>query len=53
MLTPLGLAARITVYVGKDGRVLLVDGEGETDGAGAGVERRLRELGVERSSGRR
>jgi len=53
VLTPLGLAARITIYVGKDGKVLLVDDEGETSGAGAGVARRLAELGVERSSGRR
>jgi peroxiredoxin Q/BCP len=53
VLNPLGLAARITVYVGKDGRVLLVDGDGETSAAGAAVARRLGELGVERSSGRR
>lgn len=53
VLMPLGLAARITVYVGKDGRVLLVDDGGETEGAGAGVARRLAELGVERSPGKR
>lgn len=53
VLAPLGFAARVTVYVGRDGRVLLVDDEGETSGAGAGVARRLAELGVERSSGRR
>lgn len=48
MLTPLGLAARITVYIGKDGRVLLVDDGGETSGAGEGVARRLAELGIPR-----
>ena len=48
VLAGLGFASRCTVYIGKDGNVLLVDREVNTKTAGADVAKRLGELGVAR-----
>ena len=47
VLRALGLyAARTTIYIGKDGKILHVDRDVKTKTAGADVAGRLRELGV-------
>jgi peroxiredoxin Q/BCP len=43
-----GLANRWTFYIGKDGKVLLIDKSVKTDTAGADIAAKLAELGVAR-----
>jgi peroxiredoxin Q/BCP len=40
------LPERWTFYIGKDGKILHIDKEGNTDGAGAEIAQRLKDLGV-------
>jgi peroxiredoxin Q/BCP len=46
VLMAMGFASRCTVYIGKDGNVLMVDREVNTKTAGADVAKRLGELGI-------
>ncbi len=47
MLTPLvGVAKRWTFYIGKDGKVALIDKDVKVDTAGADIAAKLAELGV-------
>ena len=41
-----GFAKRWTFYIGKDGRILFIDKDVNTETAGADVARKLAELGV-------
>ena len=41
-----GYAKRWTFYIGKDGKILLVDKEVKVDSAGADIAAKLAELGI-------
>ena len=48
VLMAVGLASRVTFYIGADGRMLHVDRDVDTETAGADIAKRLGELGVRR-----
>ena len=48
ILSPRGFSKRVTIYIGKNGKVLFVDGEPKTGSHGADVAKKLAELGVAR-----
>ena len=45
-LMKVGVASRVTFYIGKDGKILLADRDVKPATAGADVARRLGELGI-------
>jgi peroxiredoxin Q/BCP len=44
-----GNAARVTFYIGKDGKILYVDDQVSAKSAGEGIAAKLKELGVDKS----
>jgi peroxiredoxin Q/BCP len=44
-----GNAARVTFYIGKDGKILFIDDKVSAKTAGEGIAAKLKELGVDES----